>query len=133
MHLHILLTADHAYIDNATGKLYILGAFNNISVAQFPCRHEKMALVVRIGSDVTDRTNEQILTAILMDEDSHEILKLSIPITLSIARDGTRPHFDLIGELGGVIFPQPGKYIFRIYVGDDELGSTPIDITALRQ
>ncbi|CUS05369.2 protein of unknown function [Candidatus Promineifilum breve] len=133
MHLHILLTADHAYIDNATGKLYVLGAFNNIGVPQFPWRYEKMALVVRIGSDVTDRTNEQILTAILMDEDSQEILKLSIPFTLGIAHDGTRPHFDMIGELAGVIFPQPGKYVFRIYVGDDELGSTPIDITALKR
>ena len=28
MKLLILLTADHAYIDSMTGKLYVLGAFN---------------------------------------------------------------------------------------------------------
>lgn len=133
MQLHILLIADHAYNDNLTGKLYVLGAFSKIGMIEFPGRHEKMALVVRIGADVTDLTSEQLLTAILMDEDGEEILKLSTPFAIGIAPDGSRPHFDMIGELGGVVFPRPGKYVFRIYVGDDELGSTPIDIVAMRR
>lgn len=130
MQLHILLLADHAYIDNTTGKLYILGAFNNIGMPQFPGRHEKMTLVVRISSDVTDSTSEQLLTVVLMDEDGEEVLKLSTPFTMRIAPDGSRPHFSMIGELGGVVFKHPGKYVFRVYVGDDELGSSPIDIVA---
>ena len=133
MQLLVLLTADHAYVDNTTGKLYVLGAFNNIGMAQFPGRHGKMALVVRIASEFTDPTTEQLLTAVLMDEDSVEVLRFEAPFVMTIAPDGSRPYFNLIVELGGVLFPKPGKYLFRVSVGDDDLGSTPIDIVDLRR
>lgn len=133
MQLLILLTADHAYIDNLTGKLYVLGAFNQIIASKFPVRHEKMALVVRIAAEVTDSTTEQTLTSLLMDEDGREILKFEGPFTLPIASDGSRPYFNLIVEVSGVLFPQPGRYLFRISVGDDVLGSTPIDIAEMKR
>lgn len=133
MQLLTLLTADHAYIDNATGKLYVLGAFNKISMTRFPGRQEKMALVVRVSSEVTDPTTEQTLVANLMDEDGREILKFEAPFKMSIASDGSRPYFTVIVELGGLLFPQPGRYVLKISVGDDELGSTPIDILEVNQ
>lgn len=133
MRLLILLAADHAYIDNTTGKLYVLGAFNSIGVSQFPGRHDKMALVVRIASEVTDPTTEQTLTALLMDEDGRQILKFESPFTLPIASDGSRPYFSLIVEISGILFPQPGRYALRITVGEDELGSTPIDIVEMKR
>lgn len=129
----ILLVADHAYIDNLTGKLYVLGAFNNIGMKQFPGRHERMSLVIRIGAELGDSTEERTLAVILMDEDADEVLKLTLPFALPINPDGSRPYFDMVGELGNVIFPRPGRYVFRIYAEDNEIGSIPVDITQFGQ
>lgn len=128
MQLLVLLTADHAYTDNVTGKLYVLGSFNRILPTQFPHRHDKMAVVIRIASEVADLTDEQRLTGVLMDEDGREILKFQGPVVFPIASDGSRPYLNLIIELAGIVFPQPGKYEFRVRVGDVDLGSTPIDV-----
>ena len=128
MKLLILLTADHAYIDSMTGKLYVLGAFNVVYVSKVPAQHDRMSLVIRVTASLGDRTDEQMLTAILMDEDGGEILKLAAQFRLPISSDGSRPYFDMVGELGGVVFPHPGKYVFRVYIDDEEVGTTPIDI-----
>ena len=133
MKLLILLTADYAQNESATGKLYVLGAFNRIYTTQLPARHNRMALVTRVSSDVTDITGEQILTASLVDEDGHEILKTEVPFVMPIDSDGSRPHRDIIIEIGGALFPHAGAYEFIISAGDEPLGSTPIDIIEVRQ
>lgn len=129
----VLLISDHAYIDKGTGKLYILGAFNALHARQAPVRHERMSLVIRIAADFGDHTKPRMLTVILMDEDAEEILKLSVPFTLPVAPDGDRPHFDLVGELENVIFPRFGRYVFRVYVEDDEIGTIPVDVIETKQ
>ena len=133
MKLLILLTADYAQIEGATGKLYVLGAFNRIYAAQLPTRHARMALVARISSEVSDSTGELILSSMLVDADGQEILKFEAPFSMSISRDGSRPYYDLVVEIGGILFPHAGTYEFKVSVGDEILGSTPIDIIDSRQ
>jgi hypothetical protein len=133
MKLLILLTADHAYVDNSTGKLYVLGAFNQIGAREFPTRHTKLALVTRITSEITDFTSDQLFTVILVDEDGQEILKFEAPIAMPIRKDGNRPHLDTILEIAGILFPEAGAYEFRVSVGDELLGTTPIDIVEIGQ
>lgn len=129
----VLVISDHAYIDRGSGKLYILGTFNVIQGRQIPVVHERMSLVIRIAADLGDHAEERLLTVILMDEDAEEVLKLTVPFTLPMIPDGTRPYFDLVGELGNVIFPRFGRYVFRIYVEDDEIGSIPVDVVEDKQ
>lgn len=128
MRLLILVTADHASVDSATGKLYVSGIFNRINARQIPVRHPKLVLVVRIASEVTDITAEQKLEVLLVNEESQVIFKGDASVAMPIAPDGNRPHLDFILDLTNVLFPAQGGYEFSVSIGGELLGTTPIDV-----
>jgi hypothetical protein len=135
MKLLILSIADHAYIDNATGKIYILGAFNRITPlasATFPLRHSVMMLVTKLASDPLE-TGEYLLGIALADEDGNELLRINQPFKMRPSQGGLPSEFNVVVELRDIVFPRAGEFQFRIEVDNEPLGNTVLVVTDHQQ
>jgi len=128
MKLMVLLTADYASVERPTGKLNVLGAFSRIFAKTFPCRHHRMAVVVRLKPDFGDHTDGRELSIVLSDEDGTELMQFEIPLTFPLGEGGSRPEFQGVIELNNLLFPRPGSYEFTVLVDDQFLGSTSVEL-----
>jgi hypothetical protein len=127
----ILSIADHAYIDSATGKIYILGAFNRISLlagANFPIRHRLMTLVIKLASELLE-TGEHLLGVALADEDGNELLRLNQPFEMRPSQGGIPSEFNVLLEIRDIVFHKAGEFQFRIEVDNELLGDTVLVVT----
>ena len=51
MKILMMVTADYASIEPQTGKLNIIGVFNQINAQEFPTSHRRMYLVIKRQPD----------------------------------------------------------------------------------
>jgi hypothetical protein len=128
MKITTLLTADHASVEQATGKVHILGAFTRIFAEQFPCIHRRMAVVIKLRPDLGDHANERELALVLKDENGIELMRFSVPFTFNYGDLGVRPEFNAVLELNNLHFPKAGLYEFEVYVDDQLQGGTSIEL-----
>ncbi len=133
MKLMMLIAADYASIDRATSKLNILGAFTRISAKKFPTKHSRMAVVVKIRAELGDHSDRRVLSVVMADEDGTEHMKVSGPFQLPPGHGGVRPEFNAVLELNGLKFPKPGTYEFRVFVDEEMLGYTSIELVEIEQ
>jgi len=129
MKIQILLTADYATFDHATGKIHILGAFNRIFAKKFPVIHPRMVVVVRfVASEQTETTDSRNILILLSDEDGNNLFQISSIVQLPIDDKGYRRDANIVLELNEFEFPQVGAYEFIIMEDDNRLGETTIEV-----
>lgn len=129
MKIQMLITADYASIDQASGKLNILGAFNRIWSKVFPAIHQRMVVVVKlVASDPTERTDDRPLEVTLYDADGLALFQVSGMVRLPIDNRGIRQDADVLLEINGLEFPHAGTYEFVVRVDDEKLGESPIEL-----
>jgi hypothetical protein len=134
MQLMILVTADYASIDQATGKLNILGAFSRISTTKrFPIRHQRMSLALKLRADLEDHHDIRSLTIEMTDEDGNRLFHISGPFQFPQTGKGIPGEYNAIVELNGLEFPHPGFYEFLVYVDGKKVGQTPIELVERNQ
>jgi hypothetical protein len=133
MKLMMLITADYASIDRATGKLNILGAFSRISTKKFPTKHKRMAVVVKIRAELGDHSDLRALSVVMVDEDGTEHIRVPGRFRLPPGHGGVRPEFNAVLELNGLKFPKPGTYEFRVLVDEEMLGYTSIELVEIKR
>lgn len=128
MRMTMLLTADYASIDHSTGKLNILGAFTRIHARQFPCTHNRMAVVVKLEPEWDDYSGQRELSVVLNDEDGTELMRFSGAFAFPHSEQGVRPEFNAVLEMNNLQFPQPGSYEFVVYVDDQLQGKASVEL-----
>lgn len=128
MKLTIALAADYASVEQATGKLNVLGVFTRINAPRFPATHPRLALVAQIRPELGDHTNQRNLKVLLVDSDGVELLQIAGSFRLPHADSGPRPDFNIVLELNNLIFPHPGEYEFQISTDDENLGDIPLEL-----
>lgn len=134
MKIQMLIVADYASVDRATGKLNILGAFTRISAKQFPVKHHRMAVAVKLAADGPNETTERRkLELILTHEDGKELMVMSGGVQIPIGSDGTRSDTNIILELNNQEFPRPGFYEFSVHVDGQKIGDTAIELVQIEQ
>ena len=129
----ILLTADYASIEQATGKLNILGMFNKILAEKFPVRHARMAVVVKLIGELGDRSTQRMMTVKLVDEDGTELWRMVTPIQLPQTLHGTPREFTAVIELNGLEFSHSGMYAFSVELDGEPLEAAPIELIRQEQ
>lgn len=128
MKIQILLTADVATIDSASGKINILGAFNKIHAKKFPVIHPRMSLVIRLTASETHEPNgERNIEITLADEDGVTLFGVQTPVQLPML-DGYRQDANILMELNHLMFPRPGLYEFVVSSEDIRLGETTVEL-----
>lgn len=129
MKTQMLLTADYASVDQATGKLNVLGAFNRIHAKKFPAVHPRMTLVVKlVASEATETTEPRSVDIILTDDDGNELLQVSGTVILPIDNKGFRKDASIVMELNTLEFPHAGAYEFGVWAEGKKLGETTIEL-----
>lgn len=127
MQLQYAILADAAQI-LPDGKFVIMGGgIEYINAPSFPTMNPSLALVVRITVDPQEVGREHQFRLELLKPDGESIPPLEgssvftpqAPITSGVVIPLS--HMFVI-NLPGVVFPEPGKYMFRMFVDDHEVG-----------
>ena len=117
MDIEVALLADAATID-AAGKINIIGAFDRISVSQFPAQHSRIALVLIVMAGTSEMGTHEMEIQ-LSDPQGRGVLSLNGEMQLVGGPDvgeGIRaPH---VLNLDGLVFPEPGRYSFDVKINN---------------
>ena len=130
MDVDLVLTADAATIDGS-GKLNLLGVFDQISVARFPARHGRLSLVLRFLGGAHDAGTHK-LTIKLSTPSGKEIVSLSGELKVEPGRTSLQtgirvPH---VINLDGIVFQEIGVHTFHILVNGRHQATLPLTIVS---
>ena len=107
------------------GKLNLLGIFNSIHAAQFPCTHPHMALVLRVEARLGEEGTYP-LELKLVDEDGHELFAIAGQVTLQGGEPGRPMTAQTIMDINNFQMPRPGTYAFEIFIDKRHMRSVQI-------
>ncbi|MBN1313505.1 MAG: hypothetical protein JXB30_19015 [Anaerolineae bacterium] len=130
MEVLVLLAADYANLERS-GKLNVMGIFNDINSATFPMRHPLMHLIFKLGTELGEINQKRTVTVKLLDEYGSELVNIPQNIELPKRSGGRRPELNFIMELREIVFQKPGRYDFVILVDNDYKKELPIYINQI--
>jgi len=113
-----ILVCDDVYRDEQTKKLVIVGTFNQITTASFPCMHPKMSVLFTLtnGNGTYD-----VALAIEHEESATMIAELKGPLQVT---DPLAIN-DVIVQFVGAVFPKAGKYWVVLKANGEIIGQRP--------
>ncbi len=131
MDIDLALTADAATIDGS-GKLNLLGVFDQISVQKFPARHGRLALVLRFLGGAADIGGHRIGIR-LSSPGGEELVSLTGEMDIrggGNIQTGIRvPH---VINLDGLVFKEAGVHTFDLTVDGNHCATLPLSIIRRR-
>ncbi|MFA4944023.1 MAG: hypothetical protein WC789_04905 [Lentisphaeria bacterium] len=119
-----LLVCDTILEDRHTGKKSLIGLFDGLHAAQFPCVHPVMHVVVEL-SNITGKKNCRLVCrhgdgdAVAFDAKG----EVDCPDTSRVVQ--------LAFGFRGVKFEKPGVWWISIYVNDEQVMTRPLAILTL--
>ncbi len=109
--LNALLLCDHTIREQGTGKVSLIGIFENISAARFPVVHRSLSVYAKLG----DAEGEYAIRLELVRlEDSQVVAQATLRATFP---DRMTPG-ELIFGLENLGLERPGRYEFRLHAND---------------
>jgi hypothetical protein len=106
-----MLLCDHTIREAGTGKVSLIGVFENISAARFPVVHRALSVYAKLG----DAEGEYaIRLELLRLEDGHVVAQGALRAAFA---DRMTPG-ELIFALDNLALDRPGRYEFRLYAND---------------
>lgn len=128
MEIDLALTADAATID-ASGKLNLLGVFDQIGVQKFPARHGRLALVLRFLGGAGD-AGAHNLSINLTSPGGTELVSLNGELNVRPGRGSLQtgirvPH---VINLDGIVFNEPGIHTFDVSLDGRHKATLPLTI-----
>ena len=106
-----IVVCDQIIEDKLTSKKSLIGIFNQITAANFPCTHPRVSVFVCLTEG---RGDYGARLRIVHDETETVVADLNGPIQFPDANAVIELNFDLIG----LTFPQPGLYSIEFYCDD---------------
>lgn len=124
MDLTLAVCCDAANISRE-GKLNLLGIFNSIHAAQFPCTHPHLALVLRVEAGIGE-DGTYPLELKLADEDGKELFTIGGQLALQGAEPGRPMTAQTIMDINNLQLPRPGTYAFEVFIDKRHVRSIAI-------
>ena len=106
-----IIVCDQIIEDKLTGKKSLIGIFNRVSAANFPCTHSRLAIFVCLTEGHGDYGAR---LRIVHEETGVIVADLNGPIQFPDVNGVIEMNFDLVG----LAFPQPGLYSIEFYCDD---------------
>ncbi len=129
MELIYVIPADAAEA-NPNGKFSLLGGgIENIYASTFPAIHPGIALVVRLRAQVSETDqSHKFRVDINGPKDFHVTAGDVVEFRPKVSQDKhDRPNIlNLILNMSPLVFPEPGTYLFQLYVDSQEVGNFPL-------
>ena len=107
------------------GKLNLLGIFNSIHAAEFPCTHPHLALVLRVEARIGEE-GVYPLEIQLVDEDGQQLFDINGQLSLQGAEPGRPMTAQTIMDINNLQLPRPGTYAFEIFLAGHHTRSVAI-------
>ena len=112
-----MLICDYVITERETNKKSLIGVFENIGAATFPCTHFAMSVYIKL----TDAQGGYQFRLELVDLQSDLMIgKSEIPEEVRVP--SPLDAHELVFNLRGVRFLHPGIYEFRIFANDRIFG-----------
>jgi hypothetical protein len=125
MDLDFAFLADAAVVDGS-GKLSVLGVFDRIRAREFPARHGRIALVMRLAASPEDEGEHKVEIR-LRSPDDHDVLRLDGQVRVGPApQTQGMTRIAQVLNLDGVVFPRAGRYRFEIRIDDQLAAPVPL-------
>jgi len=107
--------SDFAYVDRATGKIYVLGIVRYVMAKKVPARHERLAATFSLEDFTTNVKGQEIMVTLeVQDSDGEAIVPASPPFELKFVPIGPaasgRSSGTVTAEIGNLILPKFGDY-----------------------
>ena len=106
--LNAMLLCDLTIREHGTGKISLIGVFENISAARFPVVHRALSVYAKLTDAEGDYTIRLDLVRL---EDSRMIAQGTLEATFA----GRMSPGELIFNLENLALERPGHYEFRLY------------------
>jgi len=113
---------DGVHIDPATGKHYILGAFSNIRVTEFPIVYPQMIWFLCISDVQTGKHHLKISIGIPMEKER-------VIVDRSFTSKGPTFRINLINEIQNLSFDKEGDYSIIIEIDNEALLVTSLHVS----
>jgi len=119
--LNAILICDQAIREEGTGKVSLIGIFENIGARQFPSKHGLLCVYAKL----TDAEGQYDVRL--------ELIRLEDLMTigqghLTMSVEDRMAPIELVFQLGGLVFGRPGRYEFRLYANDKSVGSKTFNV-----
>jgi hypothetical protein len=128
MKIDLALLCDAATVD-PSGKLNVLGVFDRIHAREFPARHGRLCLVLRLetrAADAGDRTAEIRLET----PSGEDLVRLDGKIHVGPATTDQPSRIPQVLNLDGIVFPEAGTYHFEVAIDGEALARVPLILQA---
>jgi hypothetical protein len=111
-----------------SGKLNILGTFDTIFSGQFPAVHPQCSIALRIVFNKMEEGKHQ-LKINFVDEDGKSIMPpIDAPLEVIVPGDATFISRNLVINIQGLKFDQPGLFSIDLAVDGRHEGSIPLAV-----
>ncbi len=122
-----MLICDYVLTEQGTHKKSLIGIFENIGAATFPCVHHSLCVYIKL----TEANGTYKFRLELVNLKTN-VLAGKAEIPQEIVIDHPLKIHELVFNLQGLRFDQAGEYEFRIYANDRIFGQKMFSVTALR-
>lgn len=123
-----MLICDYVITERGTNKKSLIGVFENIGAATFPCTHFAMSVYIKL----TDAQGSYHFRLELIDLQSDTMIgKSEMPEEIRVPSP-LLAH-ELVFNLRGVRFMHAGEYEFRIFANDKIFGQKKFIVEAMSQ
>jgi hypothetical protein len=109
--LNAMLLCDHTIREQGTGKISLIGIFENISAASFPVIHPALSVYAKLGDAQGEYT---IRLELIRLDDSHLVAQG----TLKTAFTDRMTPAELVFALQNLGLERPGRYEFRLHANE---------------
>ena len=121
------LVCDAVIHEAGTNKKSLIGIFQRIHARRFPCRHGALMIYAAI----TDTNGEYTFDLELVDlTDGKRIGRGTTPALQLHDRLRTA---ELTFRLENIVFPQPGKYEFRLHANHELLAQDHVEVAGVEK
>jgi hypothetical protein len=126
MNIEAFLLCDCA--TDSSGKLNVLGAFDNIYVKKVPAAHHSCAITARIRFSKIEQGSHKIRINVI-DQDGREVApRLEDEISVKVPDDADSRAVNLILNLHGLKLPDYGEYRIDLAVDNRLEASLPFNV-----
>lgn len=110
------------------GKLSVLGIFDNINAPQYPARHPRIDLALRLQCKTEDIGLRHPIRIDLIDEDGLLLSRSegSIDVATDLAEP---PTISLVHTFENLVFPKPGRYVVHVFLSGHHLRDIPLNLS----
>lgn len=123
-----MLICDYVITERGTNKKSLIGVFENIGAATFPCTHFALSVYIKL----TDAQGDYRFRLELVDLQSDVMIgKSEMPEEVHVP--SPLDAHELVFNLRGVRFMHSGKYEFRIFANDKIFGQKRLVVDQMSQ